>query len=89
MLERLNLATFSVASSLEHIKAFVVDEMAILVHVSYRPIAELAVINYRAAGLRTIAEGKRSASERMRFDALNFALTNRSNRQRVANDRVK
>jgi hypothetical protein len=72
--ELLNFTALAVAGSLEHIKAFVVDQMSLLIHVTNWPIAQLAVVDDGSTDLCAIAEGKRSARERFSFDALDFTF---------------
>jgi hypothetical protein len=58
VLEWLDFATLAVACALKHIETLVIDEMAVLVHISHRPVTELTVVDYRSTGLGTISEGE-------------------------------
>lgn len=79
MVQRLDFAALSVACTLKDVESLVFDQMAVLVHVAYRPITELAVVDDRSADLGAIAEGKRAAGEGLGFDALNLTLADRAN----------
>lgn len=60
--------------------------MPILVHIANRPITQLAVVNNSSADLCSVTERKGSTRESLRFDALDFALADRANSQRVSDD---
>lgn len=83
---RLNFTAVTIACSFEDIKGLVQYQMPLLVHIPYRPITKLAIVDNTGVTLLPITEGKGTAGEFRRLNTFHFTLTHGPHRQRVTNN---